>query len=99
MTAAMKPWDAADTNFSDESRTSCVAFPPATVERLRAAKAKYDPENLFHANHPVVSDPLTRARDRSAPHAVTHSTAGAPDGVRSPVDMQDFAGRPRGSGR
>jgi hypothetical protein len=56
MTDAMKPWDAGRyLNFSDETQDIGVAFPPATVDRLRAAKAKYDPENLFHANHPVVS--------------------------------------------
>jgi FAD/FMN-containing dehydrogenase len=56
MTDAMKPWDTGRyLNFSDETEDIGVAFPPATVERLRAAKAKYDPENLFHANHPVVS--------------------------------------------
>jgi len=56
MTAAMKPWDAGRyLNFSDETEDIGVAFPPATCERLRAAKAKYDPENLFHASHPVVS--------------------------------------------
>jgi FAD/FMN-containing dehydrogenase len=56
MRDAMKPWDAGRyLNFSDEIEDIGVAFPPATVERLRAAKAKYDPENLFHANHPVVS--------------------------------------------
>ncbi|MGH2939347.1 MAG: FAD-binding oxidoreductase [Solirubrobacterales bacterium] len=56
MTDAMRPWDAGRyLNFSDEIEDIGVAFPPATVERLRAAKAKYDPENLFHANHPVVS--------------------------------------------
>jgi FAD/FMN-containing dehydrogenase len=56
MTAAMKPWDAGRyLNFSDESEDIGVAFSPETVERLRAAKAKYDPENLFHANHPVTT--------------------------------------------
>jgi FAD/FMN-containing dehydrogenase len=56
MTAAMKPWDAGRyLNFSDETEDIAVAFPPETCERLRAAKAKYDPESLFHANHPVVS--------------------------------------------
>jgi FAD/FMN-containing dehydrogenase len=56
VTEAMVPWDAGRyLNFSDETEDIGVAFPPATVERLRAAKAKYDPENLFHANHPVVS--------------------------------------------
>jgi hypothetical protein len=56
MEAAMSPWDAGRyLNFSDESEDIAVAFPPETVARLRAAKAKHDPENLFHANHPVVS--------------------------------------------
>jgi FAD/FMN-containing dehydrogenase len=56
MQSAMTPWDAGRyLNFSDETLDIGVAFPPETVERLRAAKAKYDPENLFHANHPVVS--------------------------------------------
>jgi hypothetical protein len=56
MTEAMKPWDAGRyLNFSDEHEDIAVAFPPATVERLRAAKKTYDRENLFHANHPVVS--------------------------------------------
>ncbi len=56
MEASMKPWDAGRyLNFSDANEDIGVAFPPETVERLRAAKAKYDPENLFHANHPVVS--------------------------------------------
>jgi FAD/FMN-containing dehydrogenase len=53
---AMKPWDAGRyLNFSDEAEDIAVAYPPATVERLRAAKSKYDPENFFHAAHPVVS--------------------------------------------
>jgi FAD/FMN-containing dehydrogenase len=53
---AMTPWDAGRyLNFSDQSEDIGVAFPPETVERLRAAKAKYDPENLFHASHPVTT--------------------------------------------
>jgi UDP-N-acetylenolpyruvoylglucosamine reductase len=56
MSAAMEPWDAGRyLNFSGEQLDISTAFPPETVERLRAAKAKYDPENLFHANHPVVT--------------------------------------------
>lgn len=56
MTEAMSPWDAGRyLNFSDEDEDIAVAYPPETVERLRAAKANYDPENLFHASHPVVS--------------------------------------------
>ncbi|HTR76344.1 MAG TPA: FAD-binding oxidoreductase [Solirubrobacterales bacterium] len=54
MKEAMTPWDAGRyLNFSDESEDIGVAFPPATVERLRAAKQAYDPEHLFHANHPI----------------------------------------------
>ncbi|HEY0279429.1 MAG TPA: FAD-binding oxidoreductase [Solirubrobacterales bacterium] len=56
MRDAMAPWDAGRyLNFSDESEDIAVAYPPATVERLRAAKSKYDPENFFHAAHPVVT--------------------------------------------
>jgi FAD/FMN-containing dehydrogenase len=56
MRAAMAPWDAGRyLNFSDEIEDIGTAFPPETVERLRAAKQKYDPENLFHANHPVTT--------------------------------------------
>jgi FAD/FMN-containing dehydrogenase len=56
MADAMQPWDAGRyLNFSDEDEDIAVAFPPATVERMRAAKKALDPENLFHANHPVVS--------------------------------------------
>jgi FAD/FMN-containing dehydrogenase len=56
MTDAMKPWDAGRyLNFSDETEDIGVAFPAESVERLRAAKSTYDPENLFHSNHPVVS--------------------------------------------
>jgi FAD/FMN-containing dehydrogenase len=56
MSESVKAWDAGRyLNFSDADEDIGVAFPPETVERLRAAKAKYDPENLFHANHPVVT--------------------------------------------
>jgi FAD/FMN-containing dehydrogenase len=56
MRSAMKPWESGVyLNFSDDDEDIANAFPPGTVERLRAAKRTYDPENLFHANHPVVS--------------------------------------------
>jgi hypothetical protein len=54
MRAAMEPWDAGCyLNFSDASVDISSSFDPATVARLRAAKQQYDPENLFHANHPM----------------------------------------------
>jgi FAD/FMN-containing dehydrogenase len=56
MAAAMSPWDVGRyLNFSDEDEDVAVAFPAETVERLRAAKRTYDPENLFHASHPVIT--------------------------------------------
>jgi FAD/FMN-containing dehydrogenase len=54
LTTAMEEWNAGRyLNFSDEVEDIGVTFPPAAVARLRAAKETYDPENLFHANHPV----------------------------------------------
>jgi FAD/FMN-containing dehydrogenase len=54
MDAAMTPWSVGSyLGLSDESEGIGGAYPPETVERLRAAKSKYDPENLFHAAHPV----------------------------------------------
>jgi FAD/FMN-containing dehydrogenase len=54
MTDAMEPWDAGQyLNFAETNLDIGAAFPPETVTRLRAAKSTYDPENLFHANHPV----------------------------------------------
>jgi hypothetical protein len=54
MSAAMAPWDVGRyLNFTGEEVDAGAAFDAATVERLRAAKRAYDPEDLFHANHPV----------------------------------------------
>jgi FAD/FMN-containing dehydrogenase len=56
LTAAFEPYEAGRyLNFTDADVDVDVAFPPEAVSRLRAAKQKYDPENLFHANHPVVT--------------------------------------------
>jgi FAD/FMN-containing dehydrogenase len=56
MAAAMSPWEVGRyLGVSDEVEDIAVAFPPETVERLHAAKRTYDPENLFHANHPVTA--------------------------------------------
>ena len=30
------------------------AYPPATLERLRQVKRRYDPDNFFRANHNIV---------------------------------------------
>ena len=56
--ATMEQWSAGRyRNFSMSSADTADAFPPETVERLRAAKAKYDPDGLFVSNHPVASHP------------------------------------------
>jgi FAD/FMN-containing dehydrogenase len=31
-----------------------IAYPPATLARLREVKRRYDPENLFHLNQNIV---------------------------------------------
>ncbi len=42
-------------NFCDDPTELDTAFPAETVARLREAKRRYDPENLFRANHPVTA--------------------------------------------
>ena len=43
-------------NFSPhpDAQTLALMYPPATVERLRAAKRRYDPENLLAHNHNIL---------------------------------------------
>jgi FAD/FMN-containing dehydrogenase len=49
--AAMQPWSAGRLrSFGLNPVDVADAFPAETVERLRAAKAQYDPENLFLSN-------------------------------------------------
>jgi FAD/FMN-containing dehydrogenase len=40
-------------NYVEESFDITQIFPPDVLERLRQVKQRYDPENLFHSNHPV----------------------------------------------
>lgn len=46
------------TNFDSDTRPERIldAFPPATLERLRALKQQYDPENLFRDNFNVAAE-------------------------------------------
>jgi FAD/FMN-containing dehydrogenase len=53
---AMEPYEAGRyLNFCDDPTDLETAFPAETVSRLREVKDRYDPANLFHANHPVTS--------------------------------------------
>jgi FAD/FMN-containing dehydrogenase len=54
--AAVEPYGAGNyLNFCDDRTDLETAFPAETVARLREVKDRYDPENLFHSNHPVTS--------------------------------------------
>ena len=52
---ALKPWDSGVrlTNFVDVPTDARTFYPPETFDRLQEVKRRYDPDNLFHANHPI----------------------------------------------
>lgn len=53
---ALAPYDSGRyLNFCEERFDLAKAFPAETVKRLCEIKERYDPQNLFRANHPVTS--------------------------------------------
>jgi FAD/FMN-containing dehydrogenase len=59
---ALEPWDSgvAFANFVDVPIDTRRCYPSETFNRLQQAKARYDPSDLFRANHPIPG--LTAAR-------------------------------------
>ena len=57
---ALRPWDSGRRylNFAESRMDPRSIFPPESFERLRAAKARYDPTGLFLANHSVAERDL-----------------------------------------
>jgi hypothetical protein len=54
---ALKPWDSGVrlANFVDVPIDSRTCYPPETFDRLQEVKRRYDPDDLFRANHPIPS--------------------------------------------
>jgi hypothetical protein len=54
---ALKPWDSGVrfANFVDVPIDVRTCYPPETFGRLQEVKKRYDPGDLFRANHPIPS--------------------------------------------
>ena len=54
---ALAPWDSGVkfVNFVDVPIDVRTCYPPETCERLQEVKRRYDPDDLFRANHPIPS--------------------------------------------
>ena len=53
----------------DEGRSADI-YPAASFDRLIQAKARYDPTNMFRANHPLQRDSMAAARPRQVNPAI-----------------------------
>lgn len=59
--AGLRPWksDRRFLNFVDRAADPAACFDPATYQRLREVKARYDGDGLFLANHPIPPEAAT----------------------------------------
>ena len=57
VTKALERWDSGVkfANFVDVPMDPRMCYPPETFDRLQQVKARYDPDDLFRANHPIPS--------------------------------------------
>ncbi len=55
VTQALAPWDSGVKygNFTEAPTDARMCYPPDTYERLQQVKARYDPDDVFRANHPI----------------------------------------------
>jgi FAD/FMN-containing dehydrogenase len=55
VTEALTPWDSGLKygNFAETPTDPRMCYPPESFERLQQVKAKYDPDDVFRANHPI----------------------------------------------
>ena len=53
--AALGPWDSGRRylNFAESRVDPRSIFPGESYDRLKAVKARYDPTDMFVANHPI----------------------------------------------
>jgi FAD/FMN-containing dehydrogenase len=58
---ALKPWDSGIrlANFIDVPIDARMLYPPKTFDRLQEVKRRYDPDDLFRANHPIPTPAAT----------------------------------------
>ena len=58
---ALKPWDSGVrlANFVDVPIDARMCYPPETFDRLQEVKRRYDPDDLFRANHPIPTPAAT----------------------------------------
>jgi hypothetical protein len=55
LTEALSAWDSGVKygNFTEAPTDPRMCYPPESFDRLQQVKAKYDPEDVFRANHPI----------------------------------------------